>query len=440
MFRNFTQSADRYTADFTVTAVDGQGNVIPSIPSVTGLKHGLTFSMPAGSLLNVLVLQTDGMNQGDSVTLNLQPYVLVATAYDIFHFYHEETTEVCWAVGSPVGDSSNVCILRSQDYFSTVEMRSSINIPTGDPNLGSYRSIYLDKFQNVIIGWRPGPMISRDGGFTFEHMFSWMDPDNGILCPFWNITEDDNGLMVISEYGNSLADTKPHGSHRGTFWSSDQQRKIWRTDVVDAGRDATNISKFGGYFRHIHGYHINPDLPHVHHMFLGDPVPNHASDGTPGYYVSQDGGVSWSDEIIRQWRGDTFYNGPCFVTWWPNGQAFIVSDSAETGHAYWWGSGPNDWGGPGFGPAIELNGDVDEESQWPETPWMAMAVRGSYETYCTTSGNKGLLWRYDADTPHMQVLAEYPPDLKWLSGSRHNRIPQQAKYFFTSGNRRFPRL
>jgi hypothetical protein len=176
---------------------------------------------------------------------------------------------------------------------------------------------------------------------------------------------------------------------------------------------------------------------------LGDPPKEQASDGTPGYYVSQDSGVTWSTEIIREWVGGDgdFYNGPCFVTWWPNGQAFITSDTARDGNAYWWGSGPVDWGGPGFDPVVELNADVDEESHWPDTPWMAMAVKGSYETYCTTRSDKGkeILWRYDADVPHIQVLAE-GPNIGWLSGSRHNRIPAQAKYFFTSGNRRFPRI
>jgi hypothetical protein len=449
VFRNFTQSADRYIAQFSVTAVDNLGVPISSIPAVSGLRHGLTFSMPAGSLLKVLVEQTDGENQGDTAILLLQPYVEVVPDYNIFHFYHEESTEVCWAIGSPAGDDSKVCVLRSTDYFSTAEERGSINLTLGDPNLGQYRSIYLDAFQNVIVGWRPGPLISRDGGYTFEQLFSWMDPDHGILCPFWNITEDDAGLLVISEYGDSLATTKPHGSHRGTFWSGDPPRRVWRTNVVDAGRDPNDLTKFSGYFRHIHGYHINPDLPHVHHMFLGDPESlgdppkEQASDGTPGYYVSQDSGVTWSTEIIREWVGGDgdFYNGPCFVTWWPNGQAFITSDTARDGNAYWWGSGPVDWGGPGFDPVVELNADVDEESHWPDTPWMAMAVKGSYETYCTTRSDKGkeILWRYDADVPHIQVLAE-GPNIGWLSGSRHNRIPAQAKYFFTSGNRRFPRI
>ena len=452
-FRNLASSADP-TSEFSVTAIDAYGNEIPSIPSVTGLKEGATFEMPAGKLLRVRVSQTSGAGQGTSTTLTLQPYVLVATDYDIFHFYHEEGTEACWAIGSPVGNPNRVCILRSTDYFSTVDERGSIPIAAGDPNFPTasdyFRSIYVDKFQNVIIGWRPGPMISRDGGLTFEHMFSWLDPDKGILCPFWNITEDDNGLMVISEYGGSESDTKPHGSHRGTFWSTDGERRVWKTTVVDAGRDRSDVAKFGGYYRHIHGYHINPDLPQVHHMFLGDYAKDQPpGDGTPGYYVSENGGDTWSTEIIKQWpeAGTEFYNGPCFITWWPKGKAFIVSDTARAGNAYWWGSGPSSWGGQSFDPVVELSSDVDKESQSPpETPWMAMAVRGSYETYCTTSSDKTKehLWRYDADVRRIQVLAEITTPanttLRWLSGSRHNRIPPQARYFFCSGNRRFPRL
>ena len=454
-FRNLGQS-DVSTATFNLIAVDARGNAIPSVPVVEGLKDGGTFVMPAGNFLNVLVLQMSGAGQGARTTLTLQPYVLVAANFDIFHFYHEEATETCWAIGSPVGNKNKVCVLRSTDYFTTFEERGSITIPDNDANLKDYyRSIYVDKYRNVIIGWRPGPMISRDGGFSFEHMFDWLDPNMGMLWPFWNITENDNGLMVISEYGASEADTRPDGSHRGTFWSSDPERRIWQTKVVGRGFDSGDANKFGGYYRHIHGYHINPDLPHVHHMFLGDykkDLP--PGDGTPGYYVSENEGVTWSSDILKQWPGGDgeFYNGPCFVTWWPNGKAFIVSDTARAGSAYWWGSGPGDWGGQGFEPAVELRRDVDNQSQSPpETPWMAMAVRGSYETYCTTSTDKSTerLWRYDAYTRHIQVLAEVEtpenttPEnttLKWLSGSRHNRIPPQARYFFTSGNRRFPRL
>src|ERR1051326_3119595 len=447
VFRNFTSGQDRYTAQFVLTVIDGQGTPIVKIPPVKGLVHGSTFTLPAGTILKAKIEEITGSHQGGSVIVNLQSYMVVAPAYDIFHFYHEENTEIVWGIGSPVNDPNTVCVLRSNDYFNSWEHRATISA-TG-LNQSQYRSIYIDKFENVIIGWRPGPMISRDGGYTFEQLFSWLDPDHGLLCPFWNITEDNNGLIVISEYGSSLVDAMPHGSHRGTFWSNDPQRKIWKTRVVDAGRDPADVLKFGGYFRHIHGYHINPDLPHVHHMFLGDPASNKPSDGTPGYYVSQDGGQTWSTEVIREWPHGTgtFSNGPCFITWWPNGRAFITSDTAATGHAFWWGSGPVDWGGPSFDPSIELNGWIDEESQWPDTPWMAMAVKGSYETYCTTASgdHKEILWRYDHDTGEIVVLAEVivkdgPPSLRWLSGSRHNRIPSQARYFFTSGNRRFPRM
>ncbi|WP_438039291.1 RICIN domain-containing protein [Sorangium sp. So ce128] len=465
VFRNFSSVDDRYTAQFSVTAIDGQGRPIDAISTVTGLVHGSLFSFPASSAIDVQVVQTSGDNTGDSQTLSLQPYTLVAPGYDIFHFFHEELTEVVWAIGSPTSAKNQVVVLRSSDYFTSFIVVWTIDIPDGDKNLNQYRSIYIDQYDNIIIGWRPGPLIWRSGARLmrdasyrpttdpFVQLFSWMDPDNGLLCPFWNITEDDiGGRLIISEYGSSTAAQKPHGSHRGIFRSSDPLRATWRLDVVDAGFDA-NVTKFSGYFRHIHGYHVNPDFSNIHHMFLGDTVPDVSSDGTPGYYVSQDGGRTWSTEIITQWPGggSQFYNGPCFVTWWPNGQAFITSDTAETGRAYWWGSGPSNWGGPGFSPVIELRANVDEESESPDTPWMAMAVKNSYETYCTTasSGHKEILWRYDWDKGKTQVLAEVLIDpsasdpsattLRWLSGSRHNRIPSQAQYFFTSRNRRFSR-
>jgi len=451
VFRNFTLGDDRYTAQFNLTVSNS------TTSPVTGLQHGSTFSLPAGSLINVVVEETSGNSQGETATLILQPYVPVAPKYNISHFYHEETKEIVWAIGNPVGEPTKMCVLKSEDYFTTCVEYASITVDSVN-NSGQYQSIYRDLYGNLIINWRPGPMILRAG--KFEQLFSWLDPDNGILCPFWNITEDDkSGLLIISEYGRSLSTAKPHGSHRGTFWSRDKERKVWSTNVVDAGLDSNDVGKFGGYFRHIHGYHINPDKPNVHHMFLGDPAEGQSSAETPGYYVSQDGGKTWSDEIIRQWPGGggIFYNGPCFITWWPNGKAFITSDTGTNGHAFWWGSGP-DWGGPAFNPVIELHSQVDEESEWPDTPWMAMAVKDNYETYCTTSSSRGttntapkeILWRYDYDPTtqagKIAVLAEAAVNssdfvtLKWLSGSRHNRIPAQARYFFTSGNRRFPRI
>lgn len=455
VFRNFTQSGDRYSAQFTVTAVDGGGEPIPNIPPAPGLVHGSTFTMPGGALLNLKVEQTSGEDQGDTQTLLVQPYTLIAPEYDIFHFYHEQNTETVWAIGSLAGNPRTVCVLKSTDYFATVQQLWTETILPSDPNYGQYRSIYVDQYGNVIIGWRPGPLISRDGGNTFQEIgFDWLDPFHGILCPFWNITEDDSGKLVISEYGDSLSNTQPHGSHRGTFWSSDPQRMQWVTRKVDAGFDSSDPNKFSGYFRHIHGYHIDPEMPNIHHMFLGDPAMNQSSDGTPGYYVSQDGGNTWSTEILVQYAnshgmGDQFFNGPCFVTWWPGGKAFITSDTADTGHAFWWGTGTSDWGGPSFGPAIELHNDVDEESQSPDTPWMGVAVSET-ETYCVTSTNgsgaKEIVWRYNSTSGAIQVIAETLfsdptySTLRWLSASRHNRIPEQAKFFFTSGNRRFPRL
>lgn len=439
VFRNFTAGVGRYSDEFSVT--DLTTNI-----TTTGLRHGRTFMMPAGNLLNVRVVQTSGDDTGDTGDFQLQPYSIVAPEYDIFHFFHEQESEVTWAIGSRAGNPNTVCVLRSNDYFTTCTELWSTFIATDDVNYRQYRSLYVDRYGNVIIGWRPGPMISRDGGTTFEALpFHWVDPFHGLLSPFWNITEDDDGTMVISEYGDSLAATEPNGSHRGTFWSTDSARMNWTKKVVD-GSFGPNID--GGYFRHIHGYHINPELPNVHHMFLGDPALNQPSDGTPGYYISQDAGLTWSTEILVEFATahdpTVFFNAPCFVTWWPSGEAFITSDTAQTGHAYWWGSGPNDWGGPAFNPSITLD-SVDEESTWPCTPWMAMSVSEN-ETYCTTAlGPKEILWRYDHTNDSRTVIAEAIRDsqffvtLRWLSGSRHNRIPAAARYFFTSGNRRFPR-
>lgn len=499
VFRNLTVVGDSSTVEFSIKS--------NGILLANGIRHGNEFPLPAGACLSITIEQTSGTNQGETVEVLAQPYTLVVPDYDIFHFYHEEKTEVTWGIGNPIDNPEIVCVLKSTDYFETCEPPLwSFNLKnnelhkklyyydsTVNKKENSYWSIYLDMYGNVIINWRPGPLISRDGGHTFEPVFNWLDPAYGMLCPFWNITEDDNGLMVISEYGgtNIAYDVqqknpppvREHGSHRGTFWSRDKERKHWITRLVDADFDKAVPQKFGDYFRHIHGYHINPEMPNVHHMFLGDSKNGHyidnegKADTSPGYYVSLDGGETWGDEIIANWASTknafyfyegirVFYNGPCFITWWNDGKAFITSDTALAGHAFWWGTGPVEWGGQWFDPAIELLRDIDSEKQPNDpTPWMAMTVKSSYETYCTTSGvppseekhqpsSKEIVWRYDydPDAPReskITVLAEhYPGDstfkiqktLRWLSGSRHNRIPAQAKYFFTSGNRRFPRL
>lgn len=453
VLRNFAQTPDRYNTYFAVTILNP--------PQLVGaFKHGGEFNLPAGELLPVSVAESDSAGNlisGDTLDLTLQPYRTVCTGYKIFHFFHQ-TKKTVWAIG----DSPNqeVQILRSSDYFNTFDVVHSWPENQFDQFGEIYRAMYIDKFGNIIVGSRPSPLISRDGGQSWQALgFKWQDEDHGILSPFWNITESESeGLLVISEYGDSQADTQPHGSHRGTFWSYDQKRTHWVTRPVDRSFDRSDYLKFGGYFRHIHGYHINPILPNIHLMFLGDSAKDQSPDGTPGYYVSQDGGRTWSTEILVEYDSSRRYNGPCCVTWWPSGKAFITSDTAENGHAYWWGNGPATWGAPGLNPAIELQGRVDEEAGWPETPWMAMAVQDTYETYCATGisaedfDKKEVLWRYDGDpatdgnTGRIQVLAENYSiqglvfeSLKWLSGSRGNTIPSKAKYFFTSGGRRFPR-
>ncbi|HEY9685171.1 MAG TPA: hypothetical protein V6C86_26595 [Oculatellaceae cyanobacterium] len=458
VFRNLNpDDPERFSRQFTLS-VDGN----PPGPYV----HGNQFTLPVGNTAtNISITSTDGTV---SATVTVQPYQLVCTDHNIFHFFHDPGGTVVWAIGDTT-DGTSVQLLSSTDYFNTYTTVSSW---PAVQFLDIYRSMYIDKFGNIIVGSRPSPIISRDQGATWQQLgFQWMVPNHGVLCPFWNITElEAQGLLIISEYGDSLVDTQPRGGHRGTFWSFDQNRTHWYLRSVDKGPeglangfDQSDPTKFGGYFRHIHGYHVNPNMSNIHLMFLGDGAYNGNPDGTPGLYISQDSGFTWSTECLSQYDPNFFYNGPCFVTWWPNGKAFITSDTADTGHAYWWGNGPNTgsgpdtWGGPGLNyPAIELQGDVDEECSAPDTPWMGMAVTGSYETYCSTStnqtGSKELIWRYDGDPNAggdgglITVLCEnYLNDpssfstLKWLSGSRGNTIPANSPYFFAAGGRRFPR-
>jgi len=479
-------SPDRYTAEFSVTPIDSDGRPISGAPNYAGLTHGKELTFSAGNLINVEILQTSGQGKGALYHLAAQPFQFVAPEYDIGNFFQEEgAPQNVWAIGSPNDAPDEVHVLRSTDYFQTTPKPTYTIKRNGsnDPNFrgDAYRSIYVDLNQNVIIGWRPGPLISGDQGKTFTPLFEWMDPDYGMLCPFWNITEAPDGQMVISEYGSRLAYQEKsfpnyHGTHRGTFWSKDPNggKKEWQLRTVDAGFDKSKPDRFSGYIRHIHGYHINPKLPNVHHLFLGDPAVIAENDSLPpdaqhtlGYYVSQDGGATWSNEIISQWRTTPFFNGPSFVTWWDDGKALILSDTATSRSAYCWGSGPSRWGGPDFDPALELNADIDEESLWPSCHWMAMVV-SDVETYCTTCADtvtcvatheangcsevppKEILWRYDRVSRTCSVIAEVGRNgdlkdpnssmLRFLSGSRYHRIPAKSRYFFTSGNRRFSRL
>jgi hypothetical protein len=193
-------------------------------------------------------------------------------------------------------------------------------------------------------------------------------------------------------------------------------------------------------------------------MFIGDYTQAGMSDRfrSPGYYLSQDNGKSWSTDILREWTADRgTFNGPCCVTWFPDGGALIASDCAAATRKWYWITGRDgNWGGPGFEQAIEARAAILPQpggNQTAElydndtTPWMVAGVNGTYEMYGTlqSSTRKNIIWRYDAmkSGPNVQMIAESPVGaFQWLSAGRNNLIPQEAKYFFGSNNRRFARI
>jgi hypothetical protein len=362
----------------------------------------------------------------------LQMFERVCFGYNIFHFFHEPDTHVTWAIGYRNKDGA-VCLLKSSDYFDTYSLVYSW--ASGSINNGGYLSFYIDKNGFMYVANRPSALISKDSGSTWQQLpWKFQVENAGMLTPFWNISEDEeNNTIVFSEYGSA-----PNGPHHSTFWSSDPARQQWTVTPFDWGE-----------YRHIHGYHINPYLNHIHFLFLGDPYQGQPSDGTPGFYVSQDGGATWSDEVLNQppdgsFHDGAFYNAPCHVTWWKGGKAFITNDTA--GHAAWWGNGTQDWGVYGLHPNINLINDVESRCQWPVTPWTAMAVRDGYETYCVANhlggASPSVLWRYDGnaedegDTGKITViaLAYHPaPPFLYMSGSRGNVFPKHARYVFNNG-------
>jgi hypothetical protein len=451
---------------YDITPVDSRGVPLPGVYQPKDAGHRSMFSFgparPRGTPLSLRVAHVGG---SESWIVRIQPYDPVLPSYDIFHFFHEEGTQAVWAIGSPKRAPSTVVILRSasryfEDENDTIDVGVMATLDGSGLNAGVQRSLYVDRKQNVIVGWRPAPLIAkytpssdptRNGTLAalLPSSMKWQSPDTAILMPMWNVTEEDHvdgsSTLFVSEYGDQRE------QHHRVLRSDDPDRKTWGT-----------WREFSGSYAHIHGYHVNPVLPNVHHLFRGDPSVEQFSNDS-GYFISTDSGRTWSGDLLadfataeNSWQTQ-WYNGPCFVTWWPSGRALITSDTAATGHAWWWGSGPYDWRGRSFERIAELN-SLDPESHWPDTPWMAVAVAGAYETYAATSGSgqdatnndaKTLLWRYDANVPRATLVAEMgrddypgvPPSgqLKWLSSSRHNQLPADAKYFFTSHNRRFPR-
>jgi hypothetical protein len=406
---------------------------------------GLFFNAPVGWFGYATVRTyniTTGAESTNTNQYTLQMFERVCfLKHNIIHFFHETNTKTQWAISYRQGDNA-VCILKSSDHFTNYVTIHAF--PAGTIDNGGMLTFYIDKFGFMYVAHRPGALMSQDGGVTWQQLpWQFEIPAEGQITPFWNITEDEsNDLIVFSEYGAA-----PNGPHHHTFWCNDPTRNTWTTKAFDWGD-----------YRHIHGYHINPYMPNIHFLFLGDPINNQPSDGTPGFYVSQDHGLSWSGEVLSQFGDSVFRNGPCHVTWWKDGKAFISNDTAQTGYAEWWGNGTNDWGYLGLHPRINLQRDIESFGVWPSTPWGAMAVKGGYETYAMSrhDGNNydplapSVLWRYDGnpndagDTGTCTNIAQtfWPAKpFMYMSGGRGNIFPDDADYVFSNawGGIRIPR-
>jgi hypothetical protein len=293
-----------------------------------------------------------------------------------------------------------------------------------------FSPLYAD---DLHVANRPSALISKDHGNTWQQLpWSFETPSQAQITPFWNITEDEGlGIIIFSEYGGASATTGTKtGPHHRIMMSPDSNRTVWIPTDIN-----------WGVYRHIHGYHINPYKTKIHFLFLGDP--NGSTDGTPGFYVSQDGGATWSGEVLNQsnnvynFGGDQkFRNGPCMVTWWPSGKAFIANDSAFRGVAAWYGNGPTNWGYIGLKPQINMLADVDKYSTWPATPWDAKAVENGYETYCA-SNHDGAAWNGDPNFPNLFVppngrIEFCPPSVLW----RFDPVPYPPDHDYDGMNGR----
>ena len=432
----------------------------------TDSAGGLFFNGPKGWFGYVTVRAFNIQSSDESINTDqhiLQMFERVLEKYNIIHFFHDKNTDLQWAIGYRLTDNA-VFLIKSADYFTNWNVVSYWL--AGEIDNGGILAFYIDKFGLMYIGNRPGALISRDNGFSWQQLpWQFQTPSQSIITPFWNITEDEtSNLIVFSEYGSA-----PNGPHHRIVWSTDPLRNSWSQQDLNWGQ-----------YRHIHGYHINPYKPNIHFLFLGDPYIGQPSDGTPGFYVSQDSGATWSGEVLNQggntvnFGGDgVFRNAPCMVTWWPSGKALISNDTAQRGKAAWYGNGPINWGYYGLNPQINLLGHIDNFSTWPATPWSAIAVENGYETYCVSNhdgaafnGDPNIpganiaytppstLWRYDANqatnpdndgntgvvTMMMKVYWPAVPFL-YISAGRGNTFPSNAEYIFCNawGGIRIPR-
>ena len=406
----------------------------------------------------------------------LQMFERVLKRFNIIHFFHDKRVSPSsqYAIGYRQSDNA-VFVLNSIDYFTTYQVVSSW--PAGTINNEGMLTFYIDVHGYMYVANNPGVLISGDNGLTWTQL-TFFQSSQSSLQPFWNITEDESlDRIIISEYGSM-----PDGPHHMLWWCNGSNRTsqaLWQSNAINWGK-----------YRHIHGYHVNPyNTSNIHFLFLGDNITGQGVDKTPGFYLSQDHGATWSSEVLNQTFGNqinfnsdgVFRNAPCQVTWWPSGKAFITNDSAGRGIAAWYGNGPNNWGALNLNPKINLLGDIDPFSTWPATPWDAKAVENGYETYCLTNHDSpayngdpnygctcspslpggsiaytppSVLWRYDAvpDMHHDQdgnfgtitmIAKIYWPAAPFLyiSAGRGNTFPADADYIFCNawGGIRIPR-
>lgn len=449
------------------------GNLYATIR--TDSVGGLFFNAPKGwfgyATVRAFAFPADESTNIDGFPL--QMFEMVLPGYNIIHFFHDKRTgfaDTQFAIGYRQSDNA-VFLFKSTNYFTT--WRVVKYWASGVIDNGGWLSFYIDKFGIMYIGSRPSALMSKDNGNTWYQLpRQFQNPVYSVITPFWNVTEDETtNLILFSEYGTDF-----NNGHHRLIWSTDPMRINWfQTDLN------------WGFYRHIHGYHINPYKPNVHLLFLGDPLDLGSlgssydyptNDKTPGLYVSTDSGVTWGPEILNQggntvnFGGDKkFRNAPCMVTWWKSGKAFIANDSGERSIAAWYGLGPTKWDYFGIKPNINMLGNVDRYSTWPATPWDAKAVENGYETYCVSNhlepaihgdthyapdpnvpGYKvaytppSVLWRFDPDPApdssddgvfgkkHIIAKAYWPANsFLFISAGRNNTFPENADYVFCNG-------
>lgn len=369
-------------------------------------------------------------------------------------FHDTELVDGKQLVWACVAYGDEVRLLRSDDYFETFEVATALRMD--DPLRPRPNFLYRDKFSHTYVFGMPSPLIIRNSSNIWEQLDWEFSYEYSILQHLWNVTEDPKkNTLIFTEYSwlppGSLANIvdpyydiqwgDPAWAH-GVFTSTDEMRTVW---------DTHRLAPNGECFRHIHGLHCHPDVDGVRLLFLGDYW--HKSANVDSANIGLRSGI-WlmapgidpdrpreiSMDHIPKTADDESWNGPTHVTWWPDGSAFISGDPCNK-EGWFCTLGPN-WSDPeSLQLKVQFRTSQTELGLRGGTPWVTVAVAGTYETYCSVflenDAQHSLLRYTPAEGPKVLYNSWDTGDGGlhiWLSGGRNNRLPSFAKYIFAGGS------